>query len=72
MPKATTRRLYLNHDCILPLDASITPSPAEATARARPGCGVKVEEDRIFIIDGPVWTSVGMTAGIDLALAMID
>jgi hypothetical protein len=31
-----------------------------------------VEEDRIFIIDGPVWTSAGMTAGIDLALAMIE
>src|SRR5207237_183551 len=31
---------------------------------------VKVEEDRIFIIDGPVGTSAGMTAGIDLALAM--
>jgi transcriptional regulator GlxA family with amidase domain len=33
---------------------------------------VKVEEDRIFIIDGPVWTSAGMTAGIDLALVMIE
>jgi transcriptional regulator GlxA family with amidase domain len=33
---------------------------------------VKVEEDRIFIIDGPVWTSAGMTAGIDLTLAMIE
>jgi transcriptional regulator GlxA family with amidase domain len=33
---------------------------------------VKVEEDRIFIIDGPVWTSAGMTAGIDLALAMTE
>jgi transcriptional regulator GlxA family with amidase domain len=33
---------------------------------------VKVEEDRIFIIDGPVWTSAGMTAGIDLVLAMIE
>jgi transcriptional regulator GlxA family with amidase domain len=33
---------------------------------------VKVEEDRIFIVDGPVWTSAGMTAGIDLALAMIE
>jgi transcriptional regulator GlxA family with amidase domain len=31
-----------------------------------------VEEDRIYIIDGPVWTSAGMTAGIDLALAMIE
>ena len=33
---------------------------------------VKVEEDRIFIIDGPVWTSAGMTAGIDMALAMVE
>jgi transcriptional regulator GlxA family with amidase domain len=33
---------------------------------------VKVEEDRIFIIDGTVWTSAGMTAGIDLALAMVE
>src|SRR4029077_16870445 len=33
---------------------------------------VKVEVDRIFIIDGPVWTSAGMTAGIDLALAMVE
>jgi transcriptional regulator GlxA family with amidase domain len=33
---------------------------------------VKVEEDRIFIVDGPIWTSAGMTAGIDLALAMVE
>ncbi len=33
---------------------------------------VKVEEDRIFIVDGPIWTSAGMTASIDLALAMIE
>ena len=33
---------------------------------------VKVEEDRIFIIDGSVRTSAGMTAGIDLALAMVE
>ncbi|HEY4009754.1 MAG TPA: GlxA family transcriptional regulator [Acidobacteriaceae bacterium] len=33
---------------------------------------VKVEEDRIFIVDGPVWTSAGMTSGIDLALAMVE
>jgi len=31
-----------------------------------------VEDDRIFIIDGPVWTSAGMSAGIDLALGMIE
>lgn len=33
---------------------------------------VKVDEDRIFVTDGPVWTSAGMTAGIDLALAMVE
>ena len=33
---------------------------------------VRVEEDRIFIADGPVWTSAGMTAGIDLVLALIE
>src|SRR5262249_11378563 len=30
--------------------------------------GIKVEQDRIFMVDGPVWTSAGMTASIDLAL----
>ena len=33
---------------------------------------VKVDEDRIFVVDGPVWTSAGMTAGIDLALALVE
>lgn len=33
---------------------------------------VTLEEDRIFIIDGPVWTSAGMSAGLDLALAMVE
>ena len=33
---------------------------------------VKVELDRIYVIDGPVWTSAGMTATIDLALAMVE
>ena len=33
---------------------------------------VKMEEDRIFITDGPVWTSAGATAAIDLVLAMIE
>lgn len=33
---------------------------------------LKVEEDRIFIIDGQTWTSAGMTAGVDLALAMVE
>lgn len=33
---------------------------------------ITVEEDRIFIVDGPVWTSAGMSAGVDLALAMVE
>lgn len=32
----------------------------------------KVEEDRIFIVDDGIWTSAGMTAGLDLALAMVE
>jgi transcriptional regulator GlxA family with amidase domain len=31
-----------------------------------------VEMDRIFIADGPIWTSAGMTAGIDMALGLIE
>jgi len=33
---------------------------------------IKVEPDRIFVKDGPIWTSAGITAGIDLALALIE
>jgi transcriptional regulator GlxA family with amidase domain len=33
---------------------------------------VKVEADRIFTADGAVWSSAGITAGIDLALALIE
>lgn len=34
--------------------------------------GVKVEADPIFIQDGPIWTSAGVTAGIDLCLALVE
>ena len=33
---------------------------------------IRVEEDRIFITDGNVWTSAGMTACIDLSLALVE
>ena len=33
---------------------------------------LRVDADRIFIIDGPIWTSAGVTASIDLALAMVE
>ncbi|MFS8099599.1 DJ-1/PfpI family protein [Lentzea alba] len=34
--------------------------------------GVEVEPDAIFVCDGKVSTSAGVTAGIDLALAMVE
>jgi transcriptional regulator GlxA family with amidase domain len=33
---------------------------------------VQVDADRIFVKDGSVWSSAGITAGIDLALALIE
>ena len=45
-------------------------SHAEELGRRFPK--ITVEMDRIFIADGPVWTSAGMTAGIDLALGLIE
>lgn len=32
----------------------------------------RVEIDRIFVADGPVWTSAGMSAGMDLALSLVE
>ncbi|MGL4288213.1 MAG: GlxA family transcriptional regulator, partial [Phreatobacter sp.] len=33
---------------------------------------IRVDADRIFIKDGPIWTSAGVSSGIDLALALIE
>jgi transcriptional regulator GlxA family with amidase domain len=33
---------------------------------------IRVDADRIFIKDGALWTSAGVTAGIDLALALVE
>jgi transcriptional regulator GlxA family with amidase domain len=33
---------------------------------------IRVEPDPIFVRDGQVWTSAGVTAGIDLALALVE
>jgi transcriptional regulator GlxA family with amidase domain len=33
---------------------------------------VNLDEDRIFIVDGSIWTSAGCTACIDLMLAMVE
>ena len=42
----------------------------KALARCRPA--VQVDADAIHVQDGGVWTSAGVTAGMDLALAMIE
>lgn len=34
--------------------------------------GIQLEDDRIFIIDDTIWTSAGMTAGLDMALGMVE
>lgn len=42
----------------------------EALARQYPN--LTVDPDPIFINDGRIWTSAGVTAGIDLALALVE
>ncbi len=44
---------------------------SRTTDFARRFPAVRLEADRIFICEGNIWTSAGITAGIDLALAMI-
>jgi transcriptional regulator GlxA family with amidase domain len=34
--------------------------------------GLQVEADRIYVRDGRIWTSAGVTAGMDLALALVE
>lgn len=34
--------------------------------------GVRLDADRMFVRDGNVWTSAGISAGIDLALALVE
>ena len=33
---------------------------------------IQLEEDRLFVVDGHLWTGAGMSAGMDLALAMVE
>ncbi len=42
----------------------------ERLARDHPR--IQVEPNPIFVRDGPVWTSAGVTAGIDLTLALVE
>ncbi len=33
---------------------------------------IQLDEDKLFVVDGQVWTGAGMSAGVDLALAMVE
>ena len=50
----------------------VTTHWGRAGALARRFPELDVDRDRIFVRDGHVWTSAGVTAGIDLALALVD
>jgi transcriptional regulator GlxA family with amidase domain len=43
---------------------------ADAFRRGYPE--VTLVEDQLFVVDGSIWTSAGMTAGIDQALTMVE
>ena len=43
---------------------------AQALQDRFPSC--QVDREKIFIADGPIWTSAGMTAGTDLVVGMIE
>jgi transcriptional regulator GlxA family with amidase domain len=45
---------------------------ASAGELARDYPAVKVDPDPLFVNDGPIWTSAGVTSGIDLALALVE
>jgi transcriptional regulator GlxA family with amidase domain len=45
---------------------------AAAAELARMYPAVQVDPEPIFVRDGPVWTSAGVTAGMDLALALVE
>jgi transcriptional regulator GlxA family with amidase domain len=45
---------------------------ADCDALARLYPGVQVERDPIYVRDGPVYTSAGSTAGLDLVLALVE
>jgi transcriptional regulator GlxA family with amidase domain len=45
-------------------------SSCDRLARLHPG--IEVDPEAIFVRDGRVWTSAGVTTGIDMALAMVE
>nr|WP_063791577.1 helix-turn-helix domain-containing protein [Burkholderia ambifaria] len=50
----------------------VTTHWAVAPAMRKEFPAVRLETECIFVKDGPIWTSAGVSAGIDLALAMLE
>jgi transcriptional regulator GlxA family with amidase domain len=50
----------------------VTTHWAAAAALAKQYPDVGVDPEPIYLRDGPVWTSAGVTAGMDLALALVE
>jgi hypothetical protein len=65
------------NNCSFAHDSVFLPEPIRDVLDACPLLAsrypsVTVEPDAIFVHDGVVWTSAGVTSGIDLALALIE
>ncbi|GAA1421867.1 GlxA family transcriptional regulator [Streptomyces thermospinosisporus] len=56
----------------LPEGCRVTTHWARARQLTREHPGLRVDCDPIFVRDGRVWTSAGVTAGMDLALALVE
>lgn len=63
---------FLLADAGLLAGRRVTTHWSRAAELCRRHPGLDVDADALFIADGRVWTSGGVTAGIDLALAMIE
>ncbi|HEB88054.1 MAG TPA: GlxA family transcriptional regulator [Deltaproteobacteria bacterium] len=50
----------------------VTTHWAHAERLARHFPGLEVDPDRLHVRDGRIWTSAGVTAGMDLALALVE
>ncbi|HEV2923625.1 MAG TPA: GlxA family transcriptional regulator [Solirubrobacteraceae bacterium] len=53
-------------------DRRATTHWASAPELARLHPDVQVDAEPIFVRDGPIWTSAGVTSGMDLALALVE
>ena len=63
---------FLAADAGLLAGRRVTTHWAHAQELQRRHPGIRLQDDRIFVHDGPVWSSAGMSACIDLALAMVE